>query len=56
MTIKKGRLRWTDHAMRRQNLPPRTVLKQNSVGKRHLGRAKLRLERWKIQSRGMSKI
>lgn len=39
-TIKKGRLRWAGHAS--QNSLLRMVLEQNPVGKRPLGRPKLR--------------
>jgi hypothetical protein len=43
-TIKKIRLRWAGHAMRSQNSLLRIVLEQNQVGKRSLGRPKLRWE------------
>lgn len=43
-TIKTGRLRWTGHAMRSQNSLVRAVLDQNPIGKRPLGRPKMRWE------------
>jgi hypothetical protein len=43
-TIKKKRLRWAGHAIRSQNSLLRMVLEQNPVGKRPLGRPKLRWE------------
>jgi hypothetical protein len=43
-TIKKRRLRWAGHAMRSQNSLLKIVLEQNPVGKRPLGRPKLRWE------------
>ncbi|XP_016662475.1 uncharacterized protein LOC107884580 [Acyrthosiphon pisum] len=43
-TIKKRRLRWAGHAMRSRNSLLKMVLEQNPVGKRPLGRPKLRWE------------
>ncbi|KAF0713618.1 Uncharacterized protein FWK35_00031676, partial [Aphis craccivora] len=43
-TIKKGKLRWVRHAMKSQNSLLRTMLEQSAIGKRPLGRPKLR---WK---------
>ncbi|KAE9539532.1 hypothetical protein AGLY_004784 [Aphis glycines] len=43
-TIKKKRLQWAGHAIRSQNSLLRMVLEQNPVGKRPLGRPKLRWE------------
>lgn len=43
-TVKKKRLRWALHARKSQNSLLRTVLVQNPIGKRPLGRLKMRLE------------
>lgn len=43
-TIKKIRLHWAENAMMSQNSLLKSVLEQNPVGKKPIGRPKLRLK------------